>query len=325
MKGGMSLARAAVGLLAVFLLLASLSAAQPDDALNAPTYDVSNRWRYTVEGEVAGLAGFNDSAGSVGIRGISDARVTSIEGSRTTLSWTSDFSLEGELSTTVEQTDVVATLAGTVGVSQVESYETPYFMPLEVQASADFELSVTAFVLTIDYSASFEMLLSNTPRDSFPAYPLTVGERVVDVPTHLESDFTFSFGGSQVDNTSTIDAESVLRLNITGGHDVKVPAGTFKALRVETETVNGTAALPFLILFQGTRQVAFYSNEVGNAVLFQFFSGDVEMGNATLESYSYSLPSETPFWQQPAFLGGILVIPAALLLYFFWRERRKGL
>lgn len=99
----MSLARAALGLLVTFLILASFSAAaQPDDALNAPTYDVGNRWKYIVEGQVVGLAGFNDSAGSASVRGVTNARVTSIEGPRTTMSWTSDLSLEGEVSTSVE-------------------------------------------------------------------------------------------------------------------------------------------------------------------------------------------------------------------------------
>lgn len=132
----------------------------------------------------------------------------------------------------------------------------PYFMPLEVQAGADFDLSVTSFVFTFDYSASLGIVLGNAPRDSFPVYPLKEGENLEDVPTHLESNFTFSFGGNQVENSSTIDTESVLRLNITGGHEVQIPSGTFKALRVETETISGTAALPFQILLQGTRQVA---------------------------------------------------------------------
>ncbi|MFQ5838893.1 MAG: hypothetical protein ACE5HJ_08980, partial [Thermoplasmata archaeon] len=116
-----------------------------------------------------------------------------------------------------------------------------------------------------------------------------------------------------------------LRLTVTEVGEIQVPAGNFQAFEVVAEVVQDSAFGPFSTLFPGTRQVAYYSNEVGNAVLFQFFSGDTEVGNATLRSFTYSPPSGAPFWQQPAFIGGILVVPAAILIYYYWRERRKGL
>lgn len=117
---------------------------------------------------------------------------------------------------------------------------------------------------------------------------------------------------------------SVVEMSVAEGGEVQVSAGTFAPTQVVLEASEGIAPTPFQALCPGARQVAYYVPDVGNAVLLQFFIEDEEVGNATLRSYVCGVRT-TPLWQQPLVLGGLLALPAAVLLSLYFRERQKGL
>lgn len=318
---------ASKSLIIVFCLATVVVSAQPPPSIEAPAYSIDNVWRYSVRGPLGSLELFNNTTASIEVDGLATATITAVEEARLTMSWNSELFIEGVLSFPLEQDSVNATLSGTITLSSEEQYETPYFLPLTVNATSEFDLSLGMSGISIEGSATSQVAANITPGPSFPQYPLQVGEHRVEALTHVDSNFTLSFPflDIQAENESSDVIATVLRLNVTEGPEVSVPAGTFQTVQVLTEVIQGVAFGPFQLLFPGTRQVAFYSNEVGNAVLFRFFAGDTEVGNATLRSYSYSPRSDTPLWQQPALVGGLLAIPAAILVYRFWRERRKGL
>ncbi len=311
-------------LLVMTLALLNLSAAaQTSSSIEPPNYSLGDRWEYLVNGQLASLAGFSGFPATIQIRGPVAAEVASTEGESTNLSWRGDLTLEGALSIPFMEGSPEAELSGGIALSREEQYEVPYFLPLSIQSTADFSIQITNFCPPAKCSASLELLANQTPGVSFPIYPLEEGDREVVILSQVETRVSFSFDGFQLENVSARELESVLLMNVTAGHEVDVPAGSFQALKVTTHVAEGMAFGFFQELFPGTRQVAYYSNEVGNAVLLQFFSNDTEVGNITLQSYY--IGSARPIWQHPALIGGLLVVPAAILLYLSWRERRKGL
>ncbi len=314
-----------LGLLVVIIAIQSNAAGQSSSSFEAPDYTGDNRWEYGISGQISAPIGLNNTTGSVQVHGTTLAETASREEDVDLLSWRSELSLAGAINIRIEEIELLVELVGGVEVSRMDSYEEDLFLPTRVESLSEFQLEVTGLFLPVTYVAVSAFTANITPRSPFPTYPLQEGEIVANFRTHLESNLTFSFGQTGVTNSSIENFDTSLLLDVTEGRQLDTPAGNFTTVRVATDVLEGAALGPFQELFPGTRQVAYYSNEVGNAVLFQFFLEDVEVGNATLRSFSYSPSGGTPLWQHPAFIGGLLLIPAAVLIYFYRRERKKGL
>ncbi len=291
-------------------------------ALEEPTYSQGDRWEYQVEGRIVAMGGLTNFSGEVLATGLTVAKVEATEGDMTTISWESEFSISGNLSLPNGGENGEASFQGSIEVDREEDLRMPYLLPVYIRDTTTLDLSVDVGFF-LEYGATFATESSVTPTSSYPSFPLEEGERSVVFTTHVASNLSVSFLGATITNDSVDDVDSTLTMSVGPLEEVVVPAGTYQALKVRTLIVEGVAPVPFQLLFPGTEQVAYYSGEVGNMVLFQLFANGTEIGTAALRSFS--LASQPPFWQQPVFLGLLLAVPVAILLFLYWRERRKGI
>ncbi len=321
----MRIARRLPLIIVTILGIVSIGVAAQPTILEAPTYIVGNRWEYRLEGRIAALEGLGNLTGLLEVDGSSTGRVTSVDGGKVTILWQSDMTVSGSLLIPGEEGDLEASVQGSIEASRTEQFENSYFLPVEVTETTEFDLTVTVG-FSVSYAASIQATAAVTPGLSYPDYPLEEGDLEFEAPVRIESNVTASLFGVELVNESREDVTSRIRLEVSSPLEVIVPAGSFQAVRVGTEIVAGVGLGPFAILFPGATQVAFHSEVVGNAVLLQFLGdgNETELGKAALRSFTYST-SQPPLWQQPLFVGGVLAVPVALLLYFYWRERRKGL
>lgn len=318
---------ARVGLAPLVLLTVWLLAnaqAQPAPLLQAPAYAEGDFWQYRVEGSLAELLGAGNLTGAFRVEGLVTARVTSVTESEASLNWSGDLSLQGQVTVPLGEGTAEASLSGSVGISHAEQRETPYFLPTGFQESVELDLSIT-LGFSVPYLATLETTGALPPVAEAPTYPLAGGDQEFTLSSSIASNVTVSFFGMEVRNSSAEEVDSQLRLAVSEGALMEIPQGTFSTVRVEMEALIGFVPGPFLGLLPGSTQVAHFSGEVGNALRFEFLQDGTEIGNASLQSFSHTSSTAPPFWQHPAFLGGLLAIPVAVLLYRYFRERREGL
>lgn len=307
-------------MIAVLFGLSGLSAAAQLAALEGPTFSSGDRWEYLINGRLA-LEALGNISGEAVATGLTVARVSSITGNAATLTWSTDLTASGNLSFPNGEAGGIP-FEGSIVMNREEELQTPYHLPLEIRDTTTFQLSINIGI-SVEYAATLAVEASVTPTESYPSYPLAAGELQVDFPVQVTSNLSVSFLGAEITNRSTADFDTELRIDVGPTEEVVVPAGIFEAVPVRTVLIEGLAPGPFQLLFPGSEQVAYYAEETGNPVLLEVHANGTEIGNAQLRNFSHS--SQPPFWQQPVFLGLLLAVPAAILIYLYWRERRKGL
>ncbi|MFQ6012593.1 MAG: hypothetical protein ACE5LS_02990 [Thermoplasmata archaeon] len=311
-------------LLAPFLVSVSLLAAVPSTASGQayPTFSPGDFWEYAVEARLDALLGVGNVSGALVAEGETRVEVTAVEGTEATLTWDGDLDLQGRLILPGENTE--AAVSGTIKTTYEERRQEPHFLPLAFSARSAFEVTVT-FVVTIPYTATLEVNATISPSASSPTYPLELEDRIFVTDATLVTNVTVDFLGLEIQNSTVDQVASTIQWNVTSSPSVEVPAGTFSGLRVQMEATTGFVPSPFQALIPGVVQVTHHSPTVGSPVLFEFFANGTEVGNASLRTYSYASSTPLPFWQNPIFLGSLLAIPIGVLLYRYWRERRRGL
>ena len=164
------------------------------------------------------------------------------------------------------------------------------------------------------------------PDPTSPTYPLAEGDRTFTATTTLTTNLSVDFLGMTIENSTEEEVASTIRWIVTPSTSVEVPAGTFSGVQVSMEALEGFVPSPFQVLLPGAIQVTHHSGSVGNPVLYQFLANGTEVGSAALQTYSSaSPPLPPPFWLNPLFIGGLLAVPIGVLLFRYWRERRRGL
>ncbi len=245
--------------LATVVLLLTLNAQAQDTVLQAPGHSERDMWEYLVEGKLGSLAGPMNLTGSLDVEGLAMAEVKGVEGPRATIEWNSQLSVAGNITLPPEFDSNTAYVDGTISTTQVQTRESSFFLPLSIRDTTDFDLTVS-YIVPVPYSAGLELLMDITPTPSFPEYPLGVGEKEVEFIAHVESALSMSFFGFSIENSSTGDLTSSLRLNITPASEIRVPAGEFRAVRVVSSADEGLVPGLFPFPFAGALQVGYYSN-----------------------------------------------------------------
>ena len=319
---------AAVPLVAFLLPLLSVYAfAQPEPLLEAPSFTEGDSWEYRVVGRLDELPGAENLTVSLRLDGLMEARVSSVGERDANMTWSGRLSVEGNL--TLPEGDGLGevTISGNVQVTYVERREMPYLLATAFQNTAVFSLNATlgGFPLPASVTATAAIEATSPPGPGSPTYPLAEGEHRFNTTSTVASDLSFSIPGLEGQSSSEDEVGSSLRIEVSPGEPMSFPFGTFPTVRLVTEVLTGLAPSPFFVIISGSKQVASYAEEVGNPLSFRFLQNDTEVGNATLLSFSTGTVVASPFWLNPIFLGGLLAIPIALLLFRYWRERRRGL
>ena len=320
---------AAVPLVVFLLPLLSLHTfTQPEPLLEAPSFTEGDSWEYRVVGRLDELPGAENLSVSLRIDGLMAARVSSVGESDTNMTWSGRLSVQGNLTLPGGGGPREITISGTVQVTYVERREMPYLLATAFQNRAVFSLNATLgqFPLPASATATAEIEATFPPSPGSPTYPLAEGEQRFNTTSRVASDLSFSIPSLGLEGQIHLDeVGSSLRIEVSPGEPMSFPFGTFPTVRLVTEVLTGLAPSPFFGILSGSKQVASYAEEVGNPLSFRFLQNDTEVGNATLLSFSTGTVVASPFWLNPIFLGGLLAIPIALLLFRYWRERRRGL
>ncbi len=216
-----------------------------------------------------------------------------------------------------------AEIAGSVRMTRVERYESLYFLPVEIRSTFPLDVDVAYGGFSLTYAASLEEVLLFTPASNFPEYPVEEGQRTLTVPARRWTNLTLPFDGGDNVTRTFAEVDSVLRINVSGGHPVQVPAGEFVASRVLLETLEGFSPGLLSTLLPNASEVAYYNHAVKGPLLVEYLVGKEKVGTVTLEIYVP--PSEAPGWVRLLLLAGVLAVPAGVLAYRYWRERRRGL
>jgi hypothetical protein len=287
-----------------------------------PAFSVGDFWEYAVEARLDTLLGFENVSGSLVATGDARVQVTASEEDVATLSWIGDLDLQGRFTLPGESAE--ASISGTIATAFEERRRAPYFLPIAFDAQAVLDGAVS-FVFTVPYVATLQLNATVPPNGSTPTYPLAEEDRTFTATTTLITNLSAEFLGMTLENSTEEVVASSVRWTVIPSTSVEVPAGTFSGLQVSMEALTGFVPSPFQVLLPGATQVTHHSDSVGSPVLFQFVANGTEVGSAALQSYSFASSVPPPIWQNPLFIGGLLAIPIALLLYRYWRERRKGL
>ncbi|MFQ5552964.1 MAG: BatA domain-containing protein [Thermoplasmata archaeon] len=309
--------------LTLFSILFTLGAGFPfASGQAAATYSLGDFWEYAVEARLDTLLGFGNISGSLAADGETRAEVSAVSDDEATLTWSGEHALQGRF--TLPGETIEAVVAGTIGTSYEEHRRSPYYLPVAFNAQTTFEGTIS-FIVSLAYTANLGLNATLPPSASSPTFPLEVGTQTFTTTGTVASNVMVEFPGMGFENSTVEEVMSTIRWNVTESASVEVPQGTFSGLRVTMEAVTGFVPSPFQGLVPGTVQVAHHSPDVGSPVLFQFLVNETEVGRASLTDFSYASSVPPPFWQNPIFLGGLLAIPIALLVYRYWRERRRGL
>ncbi|MFQ5908402.1 MAG: hypothetical protein ACE5JE_06205 [Thermoplasmata archaeon] len=310
-------------LLVLFLGIVVTAAGVPSaSGQGYPAFSLGDFWEYAVEFRLDSLPGFENVSGSLVATGDARVQVTEAAPDDARLSWAGNLSLQGRFTLPGETAD--ATISGTIAMAYEEQRRAPYFLPIAFDAQAVLDGAIT-FIVTVPYSATLQLNATAPPDPTSPTYPLAEGNRTFMTTTTLATNLSVDFIGMTIQNSTVEEATSEVRWIVTPSASVEVPAGTFSGSQVWMEALSGFVPSPFQVLLPGAVQVTHHSDLVGSPVLYQFLANGTEVGSASLQTYSYASNESPPFWQNPFFLGGILAIPIALLLYRYWRERRRGL
>lgn len=304
----------------IFVLL--IGASLPAAGQEYPTYSIGDFWEYGIEARLDTLLGLGNLSGGLIAEGDTRAEVSALTGGEATITWTGDLTLQGRFMLPGETTE--ASISGSIETTYEERRREPYFLPVATVSRTVLDLTI-AFIVSVPYTATLEVNATIPPSAVTPTYPLAEGEETFGANAQVVTNLTFDFLGMGFENATEEEVFSVIRWSVTPSPVVDVPAGLFSGLRVELEPLSGFVPSPLQALVPGAIQVTHHSPSVGSPVLFQFLANGIEVGNASLETYASTSSVPPPFWQNPFFLGGLLAIPIAVLLYRYWRERRRGL
>ncbi len=311
-------------LLALLLsLVVSVGVLSPASAQDYPTFTLGDFWEYTVDVRLDTLFGFGNVSGSLRATGETRAEVSAVAQDEATVSWTGALDLRGRF--TLPGETIEAAISGTIETAFEEQRRAPYFLPVAFDAQADVVDGAVTFIITVPYAATLVVNATVPPAAESPTYPLGEGTQTFTTTGTLATSLSVDSLGMGFQNATVEEVASTIRWNVAPSAMVEVPAGVFSGLRVTMEALTGFLPSPFYALIPGATQVTHHSDSVGSPVLYQFLVNGTEVGNASLQSYSYASRVSPPFWQHPVFLGGLLAIPVALLLYRYWRERQRGL
>ncbi len=317
MRSGLRLLLALV--LSSAVTVGALSTASAQDY---PTFTLGDLWEYTVDVRLDTLLGFGNVSGSLRATGETRAQVSAVAQDETTVSWTGDLNLQGRFTIPGETSE--AAISGTIATTFEEQRQAPYFLPAAFDAQAVVDGAIT-FIVTVPYTATLVVNATVPPTAGSPTFPLSEGTQTFTTTGTLATNLSLDFLGMGFENATAEEVPSTIRWDVTSFAMVDVPAGVFSGLRVTMEALTGFLPSPFFALIQGATQVTHHSPSVGSPVLFQFLTNGTEVGRASLETYAFASSVPPPFWLNPLFLGGLLAVPVALLLFRYGRERRRGL
>ncbi len=311
-------------LLVVLLLWLLLGAGTTPTASGQgyPTYTLGDFWEYTVEARLDALPGIGNVSGALVAEGEMRVEVTAVEGTEATLTWDGNLDLQGRF--TLPGESMEAAISGTIETTYEERRQEPHFLPLAFDARAVVDGAIT-FLVTVPLGATLVVNATVPPTAGSPTFPLSEGTQTFTTTGTLATNLSVVFLGMGFENATVDEVPSTIRWDVTPSAMVEVPAGVFSGLQVTMEALTGFLPSPFYALIPGATQVTHHSPSVGNPVLFQFFANETEVGRASLETYAYASSVPPPFWLHPLFLGGLLAVPIALLLFRYGRERRRGL
>ncbi|MEE9173973.1 MAG: BatA domain-containing protein [Thermoplasmata archaeon] len=308
-------------LLALVLSFAvSVGVLSPAAAQDYPTFTPGDFWEYAVDVRLDTLLGFGNVSGSLRATGETRAEVSAVSQIEATVSWTGNLDLQGRFTLPGETTE--AAISGTIETTFKEQRQAPYFLPVAFDAQAVVDGAIT-FLVTVPLGATLVVNATVPPTAESPTYPLAEGTQTFTTSGTLATNLSVDVLGMGFQNATVGEVPSTIRWNVTSFAMVEVPAGVFSGLRVTMEALTGFLPSPFYALIPGATQVTHHSASVGSPVLYQFLANGTEVGRASLETYASSVPP--PFWLNPLFLGGLLAVPIALLLFRYVRERRRGL
>ncbi len=306
-------------LLSSALSVGVLSSASAQDD---PTFTLGDFWEYAVDVRLDTLLGFENVSGSLRATGETRAQVSAVAQDVATVSWTGDLDLQGRFALPGETGE--AAISGTIETTFEEQRQAPYFLPVAFDARAVVDGAIT-FIVTVPYAATLVVNATVPPTAESPTYPLAEGTQTFTTSGTLATNLSVDLLGMGFQNATVEEVPSTIRWDVTSFAMVEVPAGVFSGLQVTMEALTGFLPSPFYALIPGATLVTHHSPSVGSPVLFQFLANGTEVGRASLETYAYASSVPSPFWLNPLFLGGLLAVPIALLLFRYWRERRRGL
>ncbi len=316
--------RSGLRLLLALLLsfVVSVGVLSPATAQDYPTFTLGDFWEYAVDVRLDTLLGFGNVSGSLRATGETRAQVSAVAQDEATVSWTGDLDLRGRLTLPGETAE--AAISGTIETTFEEQRRGPYFLPVAFDARAVVEGAIT-FIVTVPYAATLVVNATVPPAAASPTYPLSEGTQTFTTTGTLATNLSVDFLGMGFENATVEEIPSTIRWDVTSFAMVEVPAGVFSGRRVTMEALTGFLPSPFYALIPGATQVIHHSASVGSPILYQFLANGTEVGRASLKTYAYASSVPPPFWLNPLFLGGLLAVPIALLLFRYGRERRRGL
>ncbi len=317
--------RSGLRLLLALLLsfVVSVGVLSPASAQDYPTFTLGDFWEYSVDVRLDTLFGFGNVSGSLTATGETRAEVSSVGQDEANVSWTGALGFQGRF--TLPGVTTEAPISGTIETTFEEQRRAPYFLPVAFDAQADVVDGAVTFIVTVPFNATLVVNATVPPAAESPTYPLEEGTLTFTSTGTLATNLSVDFLGMGFETATAEEVPSTIRWDVTPSAMVEVPAGVFSGLRVTMEALTGFLPSPFYALIPGATQVTHHSASVGNPVLFQFLVNETEVGRASLETYASASSAPPPFWLNPLFLGGLLAVPVALLLFRYWRERRRGL
>ncbi len=314
------------GLRLLFALLlssaVSVGVLSTASAQDYPTFTLGDFWEYAVDLRLDTLFGFGNVSGSLRAIGETRAEVSAVAQDEATVSWTGDLELQGQI--TLPGEAIEAAISGTIETNFEEQRRAPYFLPVAFDAQAVLDGAIN-FIVTVPFAATLVVNASVPPAAESPTYPLAEGTQTFTTTGTLATNLSVDVLGMGIQNATLEEVPSTIRWSVAPSPTVEVPAGVFSGLQVTLEALAGFIPSPFFALLPGASQVTHHSPSVGSPVLFVFFANETEVGRASLKTYAYASSVPPPFWLNPLFIGALLAVPAALLLFRYWRERRRGL
>ena len=316
--------RSGLRLLLAILLSSSVSVGvlSTASAQDYPTFTLGDFWEYTVDLRLDTLFGFGNVSGSLVAIGETRAEVSAVAQDEATVSWTGDLDLQGQI--TLPGETIEATISGTIETTFEERRRAPFFLPVAFDAQAVLDGAIN-FIVTVPFAATLVVNATVPPAAQSPAYPLAEGTRTFTTAGTLATNLSVDVLGMGIQNATVEEVPSTIRWSVTQSENVEVPAGVFSGLKLTLEALTGFIPSPFYALIPGATQVTHHSPSVGSPVLFEFLANETEVGRASLETYTFASSVPPPFWLNPLFIGALLAVPVAVLLFRYWRERRRGL
>lgn len=291
--------------------------------VDAPQFDVGDRWEYRAEARLSTLLGLEETEATVDIQGTVVATVSSV-GEFTLIEWDGNLALEGGVTLDLDRETVAASVGGHVRLDREEHHTLGAAIPRHMTSTVAFDLRVEVSGFGLDYGATLRHTVDHMPEEDLPRYPLVVGEREATFRTQWEISLAIAFFGLRV-NESAEDARMTrARLTVGSLEEVHVPAGKRDTVPVTLDALGGPVLSPLQELLPGTLAVAYMAPDLALPVLLRYLDGDEEVGRLALTAF---VPggSGLPPWALAALVGLALAVPVAFLVLRARRERRRGL